>query len=435
MAQLNSFLGVFGLIAIAWMFSNNKRKFPLRIVIWGVALQFIFCLLILGIPILGIQGPLRFAFSAANEAIMAMIDFTLEGSRFVFGDTLLDSKKTGFIIAFQVLPTIIFMASLMAVMYQIGVMQKVIHGIAWIMQKTMKTSGAETLSNAANIFVGQTEAPILIKPFVAAMTRSELFCIMVGGMANTAGGVLAAYVGLLRDRMPDIAGHLLTASVISGPASLLIAKIIIPETEKSKTLGKIPKDVTKPIHANVIDAAANGAVEGLQLALNVATMLIAFIALVALVNAAFGHVGDWIGFADWGKNLVPAELAGEAGPRLSMQVIMGWLFAPLAWLIGIPANEMLLAGGFLGEKTVLNEFVAYVHLSQLADKMSDRTFVLLSYALCGFANFSSIAIQIGGLGGMAPSRRADLARLGLISVFGGTLCTLMIAAVVGVFIP
>ena len=434
MAQLNSFLGVFGLIVIAWLFSDNKQKFPWRIVIWGVALQFIFCLLILGVPILGIAGPLKFAFTAANDAVMALIDFTLEGSRFVFGDTLLDSKKTGFIIAFQVLPTIIFMASLMAVMYQVGVMQKVIHAIAWLMQKTMRTSGAETLSNAANIFVGQTEAPILIKPFVAAMTRSELFCIMVGGMANTAGGVLAAYVGLLRDRMPDIAGHLITASVISGPASMMIAKIMIPETEQPKTYGKIPKEVTKPIHANVIDAAANGAIEGLQLALNVATMLIAFIALVALSNAVVGLAGDWIGFANWGAILVPNELMTSEPPRLSLQLILGWAFAPLAALIGVPWNEAGIAGSFLGEKVVLNEFVAYVHLSQLADKLSDRTFILLSYALCGFANFSSIAIQIGGIGGMAPDRRSDLAKLGIKSIIGGTICTLMIAAVVGTFV-
>lgn len=434
MAQLTSFLGVFALVGIAWLFSNNKKKFPWRIVIWGLILQFVFCLLIMGIPILQIEGPLRLVFSAANEAIMSLIDFTNEGSRFIFGEALMDTKKSGFIIAFQVLPTIIFMASLMAVLYQLGIMQKVILAFAWIMQKTMKTSGAETLSNAANIFVGQTEAPILIKPFVAYMTRSELFCIMVGGMANTAGGVLAAYVGLLRDRMPDIAGHLLTASVISGPASLLISKIMIPETEQPKTYGRIPKELTKPVHANVIDAAANGAIEGLHLAFNVATVLIAFIALIALSNAVVGHVGDWIGFSSWGAHLVPAELMGQGPPRLSLQLILGWFFAPLAWLIGVPVNEIALAGGLLGEKIVLNEFVAYVHLAEIADKMSDRTFLLMSYALCGFANFSSIAIQIGGIGGMAPTRRGDLARLGLLSIVGGTLCTLMIAAVVGTFV-
>lgn len=434
MEKLNSLLGLLVLIAIAWGFSTHKRKFPWRVVIWGVILQFLFCFLVIGIPSLGIEGPLRVVFSAANDAVLATLDYTAQGSRFIFGD-LMDTKKYGFIIAFQVLPTIIFMASLMAVLYQLGVMQRIILAFAWIMQKSMRTSGAETLSNAANIFVGQTEAPLLIKPFVATMTRSELFCIMVGGMANTAGGVLAAYVGLLRDRMPDIAGHLLTASVISGPASLLIAKVMVPEVQKPETLGKLPKESTKPVHANVIDAAANGAIEGLQLALNVATMLIAFIALMALCNGAVGLIGDWTEFSSWGASLVPPEMVVEGqAPRLSLQLLLGWIFAPLAWLIGIPSGEVAVAGALLGEKTILNEFVAYVHLADLAPKLSDRTFILLSYALCGFANFSSIAIQIGGIGGMAPSRRAYLARLGIQSLIGGTLCTLMIASVVGIFV-
>lgn len=418
MERLIPLLGLTVLIGLAWACSNNKRRFPLRIVVWGVGLQIVFCLLVLGIPALGFSGPLMFVFQAANAAVNATIDFTLEGSRFMFGD-LLDTKKFGFIMAFQVLPTIIFIGALMSVLYHIGLMQKITHFFAVIMQKTMKTSGAETLAAAANIFVGQTEAPLIIKPFVRGMTRSELLCVMVGGMANTAGGVLAAYVGLLRDRSPDIAGHLLTASILSAPAALLVAKVMYPETEKPETFGRIPKESNKSPHENVIDAAASGASEGLTLALNVAAMLIAFIALIALVNAILGGAGTYIGFTE---------------TKLSLQYLLGWMFAPIAWLIGIPSQDIVLAGSLLGEKTVLNEFVAYLHLSEKAGQLSDRGFIILSYALSGFANFSSIAIQIGGIAPLAPERRGDLARLGIRSVIGGTIATLMTAAVVALFI-
>lgn len=433
MHRLISFLGIFVLIAIAWACSTDRKRIPIRLVVWGVALQFLFCLLVIGIPALGIAGPLRFVFEAANTAINATLDFTLAGSRFVFGD-LLDTKKFGFILAVQVLPTIIFIGSLMSVLYHIGVMQKVTHFFAVIMLKTMKTSGAETLAAAANIFVGQTEAPLIIKPFVAGMTRSELLCVMVGGMANTAGGVMAAYVGLLRDRSPDIAGHLLAASILSAPAALLLTKVLIPETTKPETYGRIPKEVDVSPHANVIDAAASGASEGLSLALNVAAMLIAFIALIALLNSVLQSFGGLIGFENWGTPFVPEALRTSGPPQLTLQALLGWIFAPLAWAVGVPSNEMAVAGALLGEKTILNEFVAYLHLSELAGKLSDRTFILLSYALSGFANFSSIAIQIGGIAPLAPQRRADLARLGIRAVVGGTLASLMTAAVVGIFI-
>jgi len=332
------------------------------------------------------------------------------------------------------LSIIIFIGSLMSVLYHLGLMQKVTYAFAVIMQKTMKTSGAETLATAANVFVGQTEAPLIIKPFLPAMTRSELLCLMVGGMATTAGGVLAAYVGLLRDRMPDIGGHLLAASILSAPAALLIAKVMKPETTTPETYGRIPKESTKTPHANVIDAAASGASEGLTLALNVAAMLIAFIALIAMMNGALGVVGDWIGYSSWGHHLTPEVLRTEAAPRLTFQALLGWIFAPLAWAIGIPANEIAISGALLGEKTILNEFVAFVHLSEVGSQLSDRTFLLLSYALSGFANFSSIAIQIGGITPLAPARRSDLAQLGVRAVIGGTLATLMTAAVVGIFI-
>lgn len=433
MERLVSLFGIVALITLAWAISSNRRQFPWRIVIWGVVLQFVFCFLVIGIPALNFDGPLRVFFSAANDAINAAIDFTLVGSRFIFGD-LLDTKKFGFVFAVQVLPTIIFISSVMSVLYHIGLMQKVTFAFAWVMQKSMRTSGAETLAGAANIFVGQTEAPLIIKPFVPKMTRSELLCVMVGGMANTAGGVMAAYVGLLRDRMPDIAGHLLAASILSAPAALLIAKIMMPESQTPETFGRIPKESSATPHSNVIDAAASGAAEGLTLALNVAAMLIAFIALIAIFNGAVGVFGDWIGYSTWGHHLTPSVLVGDTPPRLSLQVILGWIFSPLAWLIGIPAAEIAVSGTLLGEKTVLNEFVAFVHLNELSGQLSDRTFLLLSYALSGFANFSSIAIQIGGIAPLAPGRRGELAQLGLRAVIGGTLSTLMIAAVVGVFV-
>lgn len=433
MERLISLLGLAVLIGIAWSLSTDRKRFPLRMVIWGVALQFVFCILVIGIPALGVPGPLRFVFEAANTAINATLDFTLVGSRFIFGD-LVDLKKFGFIFAVQALPTIIFIGALMSVLYHIGIMQKITYGFALIMQKTMKTSGAETLAGAANIFVGQTEAPLVIKPFVPTMTKSELLCLMVGGMANTAGGVMAAYVGLLRDRSPDIAGHLLAASILSAPAALLLSKVLMPETSTPETYGKIPRESTISPHTNVIDAAASGASEGMTLAINVAAMLIAFIALIALLNGMLGAVGDWTGFAQWGAPMVPEALRTEEAPRLTLQLILGWLFAPLAWLIGVPAHEIAVSGALIGEKTILNEFVAYVHLSELANQLSDRTFILMSYALSGFANFSSIAIQIGGIAPLAPKRRGDLAALGIRAVIGGTLASMMTATVVGVFL-
>lgn len=413
--RLLSILGFVVFLGIAWSLSTHRNRIPWRILGWGVALQFIGCWLVLGVPVLGWQGPLRFVFAAANDVINSIINFNLEGSRFLFGD-LAVADKMGFIFAFQVLPTIIFMASLMAVLYHLGIMQIIIRGLAIVMQKTMKTSGAETLANAANIFVGQTEAPLLIKPFVQKMTKSELFNVMVAGMANVAGGVLAAYVGLLRDTIPDIAGHLLTASVVSAPASFVISKLMVPETETPETAGGLPKGVDKSPYANVVDAAAVGAADGLTMALNVGAMLLAFIALVALFNGVLGQVGIWISF-----------------PELSLQLILGWVFAPFAVLMGIPLAEATVAGALLGEKVALNEFYAFLHLSKLTD-LSDRASIILSYALCGFANLSSIAIQIGGIGAIAPNRRADIAHLGIKCVIAGSLASFTTACVVSMFL-
>ncbi|MCB0390838.1 MAG: hypothetical protein KDD58_06100 [Bdellovibrionales bacterium] len=434
MERLVSLLGLVCLVAMAYAISKHRKHVDFRIVATGLGLQLILALLVLGVPGLGIPGPFRGAFELANDFIVSLLNFTVQGSKFIFGD-LLDVKKSGFIFAFQVLPTIIFMASVMAIFYHLGIMQKIVSLIAVVMQKVMKTSGAETLSVAANIFVGQTEAPLMIKPFVAKMTRSELLAVMIGGMATVAGGVMAAYVGLLKDRIPDIAGHLLTASIMSAPAALAISKILLPETEKPETMGAVPQDVEGEKYSNIIEAAAQGAGEGLYLALNVGAMLLAFIAIIAGADALLGAIGGLINFHEWGGALTP-DLMLKPGelPQLNLSLVLGWLFSPIAFLLGIPVSEIGLAGSLLGQKIVLNEFVAYLNLSQVGEQLSDRTTIILSYALCGFANFSSIAIQIGGIGGIAPSRKKDLAQLGIKSVIGGSLAAFMTAAIAGILL-
>lgn len=416
MEKLGSALGLFVWVLIAWCFSANRRKFPTQLVVKGLLLQGLLALLVLGVPSLGFEGPFKFIFDQANDAAVALLNYTAKGSEFLFGD-LLKTDKFGFIFAFQVLPTILFVASLMSVLYQLGIMQAIVGFFAWIFFRILKTSGAETLAAAANIFVGQTEAPLVIKPYLSRMTRSELLALMVGGMANVAGGVLAAYVALLKDRIPDIAGHLLTASVLSAPASLVLAKVLFPEEQTPDTLGRLPEEYKMKPYSNTLEAATEGASEGLKLAVNVAAQLLAFIALIALLNGILSNLG---GLFDY--------------PQLSLQLIMSWIFAPLMPLLGIPWNEAFVSGALIGEKTILNEFVAYLSLTQQAPGLSDRTVVILSYALCGFANFSSIAIQVGGIGAMAPSRKKDLASLGIRALIGGTLSSFMVASFAGILI-
>jgi CNT family concentrative nucleoside transporter len=430
-----SVLGLAAMVGIAWLLSMNRAAIRWRIVAWGVALQLIF-----GVLVLRTQAG-NWIFTKLNDVFTALIGYTLAGASFIFGNLVYNNvpvgpggsafppmdpvgtttgwAATGAFFAFQVLPTIIFFSSLMTLLYYLGVMQIFVRGFAWVMQRTMHTSGAETLSTAGNIFLGQTEAPLLVKPFVKTMTNSELHAIMVGGFATTAGGVLAAYVGMLIVFFPDIAGHLIAASVMAAPATLAISKIMVPETEVPVTSGTsdIPMEKTD---ANVIDATARGASEGLFLALNVGAMLLAFIALLALLNGMLGWIGGWIGF-----------------PDISIQLFLGWIGAPLAWLMGTPWEDAMAVGVLLGEKTALNEFVAYLHLAQMlqeGQELSPRAIVIASYALCGFANFSSIAIQIGGIGTMAPERRGDLSRLGLRAMIAGTLASFMTAAVAGILI-
>jgi concentrative nucleoside transporter, CNT family len=445
-ARLVSVLGMLALLGIGWALSVDRHRIPWRIVVWGLGLQLAFALFILKTP----MGEAIFA--AVNDVIVALLGFTVQGAEFLFGNLVWNHvplgagepgnapmtpapgsvAQTGAFFAFNVLPTIVFFSSLMTLLYYFGVMQWVVKGFAWVMMRTMHTSGAETLSTAGNIFLGQTEAPLLVKPFVARMTRSELMAVMTGGFATVAGGVMAAFVGMLMFHIPDIAGHLLAASVMSAPAALVFAKIMVPETGAPETMGTLATAVERP-DANAIDAAARGAGEGLTLAFNVGAMLLAFIALIALINALLGTIGDW-------SRLTPLLQSWNwlaEGQRLTLESVLGWIFAPLAWLMGVPWRDATVVGGLLGIKTAVNEFVGYLQLSALLGEgspLAPRSIIIATYALCGFANFSSIAIQIGGLGGIAPARRSDLARLGLRAMIAGTLAAFMTATIAGLLI-
>ena len=432
LSRLRGLLGL-GVLALgAWALSSNRARVPWRVVLWGLLLQFIFALIILRTP----AGAV--VFDAANDAVLAVVGYTLEGARFLFGDLVWNNvpvgvgdpgnggfaaegervARTGAFVAFNVLPTIIFFASLMTLLYHLGVMQRVVGWIAWVMQRTMGTSGAETLTVAGNIFIGQTESPLLVKPFVDRMTRSELMTVMTGGFATVAGGVMAAYVGMLAGAIPSIAGHLMAASVMSAPAALVVAKLMLPEEEEPETAGRLQTTLEKP-DVNVIEAAARGAGEGMKLALNVGGMLLAFLAIIALLNGILGWLGGLVG------------LEG-----LSLEGILGWLLAPVAWVMGVPWAESAQVGSLMGLKTVATEFVAYLGLAEvMADPgLSERSATIAAYALSGFANFASIAIQIGGIGGIAPRRRRDLAQLGLRAMIGGSIAAFMTAAIAGVLI-
>ena len=410
------FLGLAVLLGIAFGLSSSRRDVDWKLVVSGVGLQLGFAILVILVP-----GGRQF-FEALSRIFVTIIGFAMEGSAFIFG-SLADPTNLGFIFAFQVLPTIIFFASLMAVLYHLGLMQKIVSAMAWVMLKVMRISGSESLSVAANVFVGQTEAPLVVRPYISRMTESELFTMMVGGMATIAGGVLAAYITMLggADEVARIfyAKHLLAASIMAAPATIVIAKLLKPEIAESVTRGTVTLHIEKTA-TNVIEAAANGAGDGVKLALNVGGMLLAFVALIALVNYPIGWIGQITGL----ENL--------AGQPLSLSMILGYLLSPLAWIIGIPWQDAVAVGGLIGEKVITNEFVAYAHLQEIQHTLTPKALLISTYALCGFANFSSIAIQIGGIGGLAPDRRSDIARLGLTAVLGGTLATMMTATIAGV---
>lgn len=399
-----SLLGLGAMLALAWAMSSQRRKVRLRLVVGGLLLQLLFAAAILK------TSPGEKLFDWLGTFFRTLLGFVDAGAVFVFGE-----EYEKFYFAFKVLPTIIFFSALMSVLYHLGVMQRIVWLMARLMQFTLGTSGAESLSAAANVFVGQTEAPLVIRPYVAEMTISELMAVMVGGFATIAGGVLAAYVGMGID-----AGHLLTASVISAPAALVVAKILEPEVGTPKTLGRL--DTHQPVHAaNVIEAVAAGAADGARLAINVGAMLLAFLAMIAMCDAGVAWVGSLLGF-EW-----------------SLSVGLGYLFAPLAWLLGIEGKDCFGAGQLLGLRMVTNEFIAYQRMVEWAQpgsgvELGDRSREILTYALCGFANFGSIGIQIGGISGIAPNRRADLSRLGLRAMLGGTLACFMTACVAALLI-
>ena len=410
------------LIGIVWLFSNNRRAVDWKLVSTGVILQIAFAALVLLVP----GG--RQVFDWLSHGFVAILGFVNEGSNFIFG-SLMDIETYGFIFAFQVLPTIIFFSALMGVLYHLGVMQAVVRAMAWAITKVMRVSGAETTSVCASVFIGQTEAPLTVRPYIGKMTQSELLTMMIGGMAHIAGGVLAAYVGMLGGGDPEqqafFAKHLLAASIMAAPATLVIAKILVPETGEPLTRGTVKMEVEKTT-ANVIDAAASGAGDGLRLALNIGAMLLAFIALIALVDAPLKWFGEVTGIASW------------LGQPTSLATLLGYLLAPIAWVIGTPWQDATVVGSLIGQKVVINEFIAYTQLASILNgqvpnvALSPQGALIATYALCGFANFSSIAIQIGGIGGLAPERRQDLARFGMRAVLGGSIATFMTATIAGV---
>ena len=408
MGRFTGFLGLLVILAVAWLCSNNKRAIKLRLIAWGLGLQFCFALLVL-------KTDFGKVFQTIGRGVNAMLDFSEAGTSFLFGPQLgTKAGPYGVIFAFQVLPIIIFIASFFSILYYLGVMQWMVRAMAVAMQKVMGVSGAESLNVAASIFMGQTEAPLTIKPFLAGLTESELFVVMTAGMAHVSGSTMAAYV--------KVAGvsitHLLTAVIMTAPATIMLAKIFIPETQKPVTAGRVDIQVEKTA-VNVIDAAAQGAGDGLHLALNVGGMLIAFLALIAMLNGILG----------WAHAL---PLMGWLPP--SLQQIFGVLLAPVAWVMGVPWKDASAIGNLLGTRLVTNEFVAFLALGPMKGTLEPRSFVIATYALCGFANFSSIAIQIGGIGALAPSRKSDLARLGLRAVAAGSMANFMSACIAGMLL-
>lgn len=401
MERLISGFGLAIFVGISYLLSVNRRAVRWQPVLWGIALQLIFAVLILK------TRPGLAVFKFLGDTVTQFLNFSDEGAKFVFGDNFAEH-----FVAFKVLPTIIFFSAFITLLYYYGILPKIVQGIAWVMMKTMKTSGAETLSCAANIFVGQTEAPLLIKPYVNSMTLSELHAVMTGGFATIAGGVMAAYISF---GIP--AEHLIAASVMSAPAALAVSKLFYPETEKSLTAGVVEVNVEQS-YTNAVDAITAGARDGLLLAANVAAMLIAFLGLLAAVNALL----DWVGMG--------------LGMKLSLEGILAYLMFPIAWLMGVPWNDCAQVGIILGKKTILNEFIAYLDLKSLRENqvISERSVIIATYALCGFSNIGSIGIQIGGIGALVPERKADLARLGFRAMIAGSLACFMTACIAGMLL-
>lgn len=427
--RLASFLGFVVFLGVLYLYSENKKMINWRVIATGLLLQVILGLIILGIPALQVPGLGGSFFSLVNSGFIKVLEFSETGSTFLFGPLVQEAP-----FAFSVLPTIVFFSSLMAVFYHLKILPYTVYGFSWFFSKLIKISGAEALAASANIFVGQTEAPLIVKPFLKSMTRSEIFCLMVGGMATVAGGVMAAYVGLLKDSLPSIGGHLLTASILSAPAAFVCSKILVPETETPLTQGGVPKEFLKSGYSNFIDACAKGTLDGLKLAVNVGAMLIAFISLVAFFDYLAGEFSVVLGFHEWGEVLVHPSLYSDGQAKLTFSVLFSWIFYPFSLLLGVSINDSFYAASLLSKKLILNEFIAYVDLSKNIDELSDRSAIILSYALCGFANFSSIGIQIGGIGALEESKKTLLSQLGIKSLLGGTIAAYLTGCFVGIII-
>ncbi len=422
-------------ICIAWLLSERRNAVRLRILIWGLCLQFLLAVCVLFVP--GIKD----AFEVVARVFVLIFEFAREGAYFLFGRLVKDEDEFGFIFAFQALPTIVFFSAISSLLFHLGVLQRIIMFFAWLMNKTMRISGREALVAAANIFVGQTEAPLLIRPYLDNLSRSELFTLMVSGMATIAGSVLAAYVAFLggTDAASRLffAKHLLTASVISAPAAVLIAKIMVPEYSTAHLNAADQLSVELPSNLkckNVLDAITRGVYDGIKLAVNVGGMLIAFIALITMLNYVLSKgPGTWFGLND-----LVNRLTSGAYNEFNFQVIIGFLFTPISWMLGVKTSDLILVGQLLGEKTIINEFVAYVSMAKMQTKglLSDTYSILVAvYALCGFSNISSVGIQIGGIGALAPKRRSELAELGWKALVGSTLACLMTASIIGILSP
>ena len=408
MGRFTGILGLITLLGLAYVFSTNRRAIRLKTVAWGLSLQFLFAVFVLRID----AG--RLAFQKAGDAVTRLLSYAYAGSHFVFGDLAKPGSQLGYF-AFGVLPTVIFIAAFFAVLYHFGIMQIIIRIFAWVMTRVMGASGAESLNVAASIFMGQTEAPLTIRPFLPDLTRSELMTVMTSGMAHVSGGIMAAYIAFGIDPR-----HLLSAVIMTAPGTLLMAKMLVPETEQAKTAGKVvmsAEEEKTEQEENLLGAIARGTTDGLYLALNIAAMLISFLALIALMNGIFGGIHSHAGWF----------------PQ-SLEQIFGYIFAPVAWVIGIPAHDCLQVGNLLGTRMVLNELVAFSILGQTKTLLDPRSVTIATFALCGFANLSSIGIQIGGIGALAPNKRGELAKLGVRAMLAGTMANLMSASIAGMLL-
>ncbi|MBW7936582.1 MAG: Na+ dependent nucleoside transporter [Flavobacteriales bacterium] len=425
---MRGLLGIAFLIAISYLLSANRRKINWRLVLSGIGIQILIAVLVLNVPLF------RHIIDGISSGFLKLLSFTNEGVKFLFGSFASGIVETPLVnFAITILPTVIFFSAFTSLLFYFGILQKLVYALAWLMKKTMRLSGAESLAAAGNIFLGQTEAPLLIKPYIENMTRSEVMCLMSGGMATIAGGVLAAYVSFLGGDDPAqqlfYAKHLITASVMSAPAAIVAAKMMLPETDSFSDEMKISRE---KIGSNFLEAISNGTGDGLRLAVNVGAMLLVFIALVTLVNYLFeGVVGHYTGLNDLIASATSHRYSG-----LNMQCLLGYIGAPIAWLLGVPDSDMLLVGQLLGEKTVLNEFYAYTQMGELKNAgmfVYEKSLVMTTYILCGFSNFASIGIQIGGIGALAPSKKGMLSELGLRAMIAGTIACLFTAAVAGMF--